>query len=68
MSSSKQKCRQYSISYFQYGFIPAPHSELQPMCLLFNKVFSNKAIKPFRLSEHLTKIHPDKAKQKCNIF
>jgi len=30
------------------------------MCLLCNKVFSNEAMKPSRLSEHVTKIHPDK--------
>ena len=68
MSSAKRKCRQYSVSYLQYGFIPAPNSESQPMCLLCKKVFSNEAMKPSRLSEHLTKIHPDKAEEGASFF
>ena len=59
---------QYSVSYLQYGFIPAPHSEWQPICLLYNKIFSNEAMKPSRLSEHLTKIHPDKADKRATFF
>ena len=57
MSKAKRK---YSSGYLQYGFIPAPNSESQPMCLLRNEVFSNEVMKPSRLSEHLTKIDPDK--------
>ena len=68
MSSAKRKCRQYGVSCLQYGFIPSPHSELQPMCLLCNKVFSNEAMKPSRLSEHLTKIHSDKADKSATFF
>ncbi|KAE9522795.1 hypothetical protein AGLY_016836 [Aphis glycines] len=30
------------------------------MCLICNKVFSNEAMKPSRLQEHLQKVHPDK--------
>ena len=36
--------------------------------LLCNKVFSNKAIKSCRLSEHLTKIHSDKAHKNATFF
>ena len=68
MSYAKQKCRQYRVSYLQYEFIPAPHSEFQPMYLLCNKVFSNEAIKLFRLSEYLTKIHPDKTDKSATFF
>ena len=68
MSSAKRKCRQYSVSYLQYGFIPVPHSELLQKCLLCNKVFSNEAMKPSRLSEHLTKIHPDKVDKSAIFF
>ena len=60
MSSAKRKCMQYSGSYLSYGFIPATHCELQLVCLLCSKVFSNKAMKPSRLCEDLPKIHPDK--------
>ena len=38
------------------------------MCLLCNKVFSNEAMKPSRLSEHLTKIHPDEADKGATLF
>ena len=68
MSSAKRKCRQYSVSYLQFRFIPAPRSELQSMCLLCNKVFSNEAMKPSRLSEHLTKIYPDKADKSATFY
>ena len=30
----KRKCRQYSVEYLTYGFIPAPQNEQLPMCLL----------------------------------
>ena len=65
---AKRKVRQYSSSYLQYGFIPAPNSESQTMCLLCNKVFSDEAMKPSRLSEHLTKIHPDKIGKSTAFF
>ena len=65
---AKRKVRQYSSSYFQYGFIPAPNSESHPMCLLCNKVFSNEVMKPSRLSEHLTKIYPDKVGKSTSCF
>ena len=68
MSSAEQKCRQYSVNYLQYGFIPWAHAELQPMCLLCNKVFSNEAMKPSRLSKPLTKIHPGKADKSGTFF
>ena len=38
------------------------------MYLLCNKVFSNEAMKPSRLSEHLTKIHPDKLAKVQHFF
>ena len=38
------------------------------MCLLRNKVFSNGAIKPSRLSEHLTKIHSDNTDKSATFF
>ena len=65
---AKNKCRQYSVEYLKYGFVSAPHSQQQPMCLLYEKVFSNKAMKPCRLLEHLTKMHSDKADKNLAYF
>ena len=56
----KKKCRQYSMEYLKYGFVQAPQSQQQPMCLLCEKTFSNEAMKPLRLLDHYKKIHPDK--------
>jgi len=39
-----------------------------PMCLLCNKVFSNEAMKPSRLQEHLHKVHPDKQNKGLSFF
>ena len=52
---AKKKCRQYSVEYLKYGFVSAPHNQYQPICLLYEKVFSNEAMKPSRLLEHLKK-------------
>ena len=65
---AKKKCRQYSVEYLKYGFVSAPQNQHQPMCLLCEKVFSNEAMKPSRLLEHLTKMHPDKAENDMAYF
>ena len=57
----KKKSRQYSVEYLKYGFIQSPTNPQQPMSLVWEKNFSNEAIKPSRLLEHLQKIHPDKS-------
>jgi len=49
--------RQYNIEYLKYGFIQSPTNITLPMCLICRKVFSNEAMKPSRLQEHLTKVH-----------
>ncbi|KRZ66411.1 Zinc finger MYM-type protein 6 [Trichinella papuae] len=49
MGDTKKKCRQYSIEYLKYGFIPSPKNAQLPMCLICEKVFSNEAMKPSRL-------------------
>ena len=68
MSMAKRLRSQYSSNYLQDGFIPAPTSELQPMCLLRNKVFSNEAMKPSTLSKHLKNIYPDKVSKSAKFF
>ena len=65
---AKKKCRQYSVEYLKYGFVSAPQNQQQPMCLLCEKVFSNEAMKPSRLLEHLTKKHSDKADKNIAYF
>ena len=65
---AKKKCRQYSVEYLKYGFVSAPQNQQLPMCLLCEKVFSNEAMKPSRLLEHLTKIHSDKADKNISYF
>lgn len=68
MAQNKKKCRQYSIEYLNYGFIASPTNAQLPLCLLCEQVFSNEAMKPSRLKEHLMKIHPDKANRERPFF
>jgi hypothetical protein len=68
MSDSKTKCRQYNFEYLKYGFNQAPLNKTLPMCLICQRVFSNEAMKPSRLEEHLTKIHPDRKDKNLSYF
>ena len=45
---AKKKCRQYSMEYLKYGFVSAPQSQQQPMCLLCEKVFSKESHETFQ--------------------
>jgi hypothetical protein len=54
MAESKKKCRQYSIDYLKFGFIPPLSNKHLPMCLLCNKVLSNDSMKPSKLEDHLS--------------
>jgi len=65
---SEKKCRQYSIDYLKYGFVASPTNMQQPLCLLCERSFSNEAMKPSRLSEHLTEVHSDKADKSLSFF
>ncbi|XP_075232269.1 zinc finger BED domain-containing protein 5-like [Lycorma delicatula] len=60
MSEAKKKKRQYSVEYIKYGFIENSTNPSLPLCLLCSKTFSNEAMKPSRLQDHLNKMHPDK--------
>lgn len=66
--AEKRKCRQYSVDYLKFGFIPSPSNEQLPMCLICEAVFSNEAMKPSRLSDHLKKKHSYKANEDVNYF
>ena len=68
MAESKKKCRQYSVEYLKYGFIPDPKNEQLPKCLICEKSYSNEAMKPSRMTEHLKKMHPEKAGKDLSFF
>ena len=68
MSASKKKCRQYNTEYLKYGFIPSPVNNTLPMCMICEKTFSNEAMKPSRLEEHLSKIHPGRKDKSLSYF
>ncbi|CAI9733749.1 Hypothetical predicted protein [Octopus vulgaris] len=65
-AGAKKKRRQYNVEYLKYGFIPSPHSEQLPFCLICEKTFSNEAMKPSRLSGHCKKLHRNKADKNVN--
>ena len=56
-SKKVNKCRQYDLSYLELGFIPSPNDNAKPMCLICGSLFSNEAMKPSRLKDHLTRLH-----------
>lgn len=60
MAESEKKCRQYSVDYLKFGFLPSKADKRLPMCLLCNKVLSNDSMKPSKLEDHLRRCHPDK--------
>lgn len=68
MSENKKKCRQYNVSYLNYGFIVSPSNSQLPMCLVCNKTLSNEAMKPSRLQDHLQRMHPDKRDKDLAYF
>lgn len=68
MSKQQRKCRQYSVEYIKYGFVPSPQNLRLPMCLICEKTFTNEAMKPSRLVAHLEKMHPNKKNQDMSYF
>ena len=64
----ERKCRGYLVDYIKFGFVPCPSNIQLPMCLLCNKTLSNEAMKPSRLKDHLTRLHPDKADKSIAFF
>ncbi|KFM72594.1 SCAN domain-containing protein 3, partial [Stegodyphus mimosarum] len=68
MSEAKKKRRQYSADYIKYGFIENPSNPSSPLCLICQKTFSNEAMKPSRLQDHLNKMHPDKKDRDMTYF
>lgn len=69
MSEAKKKRRQYNAEYIKYGFIENKSTNpTSPMCLLCQKTFSNEAMKPSRLQDHLNKKHADKKNKNVAFF
>ncbi|GBP52560.1 Protein FAM200B [Eumeta japonica] len=67
MAESK-KCRQYSVEYLKFGFLPSKADKRLPTCLLCNKVLSNDSMKPSKLEDHLRRCHPDKIGKDLKYF
>ena len=65
---SKSKCRFYLVEYIKFGFVPCPSNIQLPMCLLCKKTRTNEAMKPSRLKDHLSRIHPDKVYKPIAFF
>ncbi|XP_014481742.1 PREDICTED: SCAN domain-containing protein 3-like [Dinoponera quadriceps] len=68
MSEAKKKRRQYSVDYIKYIFIENPTNPLSPMCLICQATFSNEAMKPSRLQNHLNKVHSNKKDKNVIYF
>ncbi|KAF2897441.1 hypothetical protein ILUMI_08735 [Ignelater luminosus] len=68
MAKSKKECRQYSVDYLKFGFIPSSSDKRLPMCLLCNKVLSNDAMKPSKLEDHPRRCHPVKTGKDLKYF
>ncbi|XP_023233556.1 zinc finger BED domain-containing protein 5-like [Centruroides sculpturatus] len=67
-TTNAKKCRQYSQEYLKYGFVPSFANETIPMCLLCEKTFSNDAMKPAKMKDHLERIHSDKKNKDFEYF
>uniref|UniRef100_A0A5S6QZ82 BED-type domain-containing protein n=1 Tax=Trichuris muris TaxID=70415 RepID=A0A5S6QZ82_TRIMR len=55
-SAAKKKCRRYSVEYLKYGFVPAAHDHLLPLCFICKATFSNENMKPCKMKKHLTEV------------
>ena len=67
-ASIKRKCRQYSVDYLRYGFIPSPYNCRLPMCLLCDHLFSNEVFKPSGLKEDFSTKHSDHVNKDIAFF
>jgi len=66
--SAKKKCRQYLVEYLKFDFITSPLNVQLPFCLICENTFSNEAMKPSRLKDHLSKVHSDKLEKPLSFF
>ena len=56
------------MEYIRFGFIESVSSANRPQCLLCHKLWSNKALKPAKLQQHLITLHPEFAKKPKDFF
>ncbi|KFD48872.1 hypothetical protein M514_21522 [Trichuris suis] len=59
-SSANKKCRQYSVEYLSYSFIPPPQNPSMAFRLNCMKMFSNESMRLSKMKKHLDSAHPDK--------
>ena len=64
------KKMKYSEDYVAFGFIFVTDSDSseRPQCFLCDKVLANASLKPAKLKEHLTSIHPKNALNSVDSF
>ena len=61
--------RSYNVSFLSFGFSFLVSKGLQvPQCVVCQKTLTNESIKPFKLNEHLEKVHPDLANKGLDYF
>ncbi|XP_042208670.1 protein ZBED8-like [Homarus americanus] len=64
------KKRKYNEAYISFGFtfIAERDGTQKPQCFLCGKVLANGSMKPTKLKEHLTSVHPENASDSVDIF
>lgn len=67
-SDSKRKVRQYSTDYLKFGFISDVSDQTRPYCLLCDRSFCNDSMRPVKLDEHITKVHPEHRDKPLDYF
>lgn len=67
MSTSKK--RKYDASYIQYGFqCLVVNGQENPQCVFCMKVLNNDSLRPNKLKQHLTSVHPQHAEKDRDFF
>ncbi|XP_042228922.1 protein ZBED8-like [Homarus americanus] len=64
------KKRKYNEAYLSFGFtfIAERDGTQKPQCFMCGKVLANGSMKPTKLKEHLTCVHPENASDSVDLF
>eukprot|EP00096_Caligus_rogercresseyi_P009484 TRINITY_DN3234_c0_g1_i1.p1 TRINITY_DN3234_c0_g1~~TRINITY_DN3234_c0_g1_i1.p1 ORF type:complete len:544 (+),score=51.68 TRINITY_DN3234_c0_g1_i1:127-1758(+) len=63
------KKRTYKESFLSFGFTFTVNNGIQvPQCVICKKTLSNESMKPFKLKEHLTKVHSELTEKDLAYF
>ena len=64
------KKRKYNEAYVSFGFtyITERDGTQKPQCFLCGKVLSKGSMKPTKLKEHLTSVHPENTSDSVDLF